>query len=226
MKNNFVVTKQLFKSYKSSRREIDVLKNINLSVKEGKFIGIFGKSGSGKTTLMNMLTGIDKPTQGEVWIDNEPIHQYNETRLAEWRGKNVGIIFQFFQLLPMLSVIDNIILPMDLCKKYKKIERKDKAMFLLEKMGIKEQANKFPNELSGGQQQRVAIARALANNPKLLVADEPTGNLDSKTSKVVFDILKQQANDGKTVLIVTHDNSTQKHFDVNIFVEDGFLSFK
>lgn len=203
---------------------IDVLKDINISVNRKEMVGIFGKSGSGKSTLMNMITGIDKPTQGGVWVNKEPIHHYSEAAMAKMRGQRFGIVFQFFQLLPVLTVLENIVLPMDFCKKYDKGERYGRATGLLKKLGIQEQAYKYPSALSGGQQQRVAIARALANDPDIIIADEPTGNLDSKTSAEIFDIFSQQANEGKTVLFVTHDLSLKNRFTRNIIISDGKIA--
>lgn len=221
MSESIIRLKNVNKSFRSDAGEVRVLKNISLNVGRGDLIGIFGKSGSGKSTLMNMITGIDRPTEGEVWIGGEPIHNFGESRMANWRGRNVGVVFQFFQLLPMLTVLENIILPMDFCRKYSQNKRRERALSLLEKLDIGAQGHKFPTMLSGGQQQRVAIARALANDPDLIVADEPTGNLDSKTAAVIFDVFKRQAKEGKTVIIVTHDNSLKDEFSQNYVISDG-----
>src|SRR5262249_31794570 len=162
------------------------------------------------STLINMLTGIDRPTAGEVWVGDTPVHKLSEGQMAVWRGKQLGIVFQFFQLLPMLSLVENIMLPMDFCNMYRPRERKARAMHLLDLVEMTEHANKLPTAISGGQQQRVAIARALANDPPLLVADEPTGNLDSKTAESVFAMFEQLVAQGKTLIMVTHDSSVAK----------------
>ncbi|NLL07026.1 MAG: ABC transporter ATP-binding protein [Clostridiaceae bacterium] len=221
MGESILKLKNVNKIFETDAGEVQVLKNINMTIDKGELIGVFGKSGSGKSTLMNMITGIDRPTDGEVWINSEPIHKYGESKMAVWRGSNVGIVFQFFQLLPMLTVLENIILPMDFCNKYSKKDRRERALLMLKKLEVEEQAHKYPTALSGGQQQRVAIARALANEPSIIVADEPTGNLDSKTSKVIFNVFKQQAKEGKTVIIVTHDNSLKDEFTKNYVISDG-----
>jgi putative ABC transport system ATP-binding protein len=209
------------KSFMTDTGVLQVLQIIHINISKGDLVGVFGKSGSGKSTLLNMLTGIDRPTEGEIWINNQPIHQFSESEMALYRGNNIGIVFQFFQLLPMLTVLENVIMPMDFCKKYAKAERKERAMDLLKKLQIEDQAHKFPTAISGGQQQRTAIARALANNPDIIVADEPTGNLDSITSSVIFEIFKQQTYEGKTVIIVTHDNSLKSEFSTCFNMSDG-----
>lgn len=209
------------KSFATETGILPVLKDIQIDIAEGDLVGIFGKSGSGKSTLMNMITGIDRPTTGEIWIGDQPIHQFSESELALYRGSTVGIVFQFFQLLPMLTVLENVIMPMDFRKKYPKAERKERALDLLRKLEIEDQAHKYPTNISGGQQQRTAIARALANDPDIIVADEPTGNLDSATSSVIFDIFKKQANEGKTVIIVTHDSSLKNEFKTCFNMCDG-----
>lgn len=209
------------KSFTTDTGVLPVLKNIQIEIAEGDLVGIFGKSGSGKSTLMNMLTGIDRPTEGEIWIKEQPIHTFSESELALYRGNTIGIVFQFFQLLPMLTVLENIIMPMDFCKKFPNAERKERAMDLLKKLEIEDQANKYPTAISGGQQQRTAIARALANDPDIIIADEPTGNLDSVTSSVIFDVFKRQTKEGKTVIIVTHDNSLKDEFSTCFHMCDG-----
>lgn len=221
MDRNLISFKGVHKSFTTDTGVIQVLKNININISKGDLVGIFGKSGSGKSTMLNMLTGIDKPTEGEIWVNNQPIRELSESEMALYRGNNIGIVFQFFQLLPMLTVLENVIMPMDFCKKYAKSERKERAMDLLRKLQIEDQAHKFPSAISGGQQQRTAIARALANDPDIIVADEPTGNLDSATSSVIFDIFKQQTYEGKTVIIVTHDNSLKSEFSTCFNMLDG-----
>ncbi len=218
---NLINLKDVVKSYKTEAGQITVLKKIALSVEKAEFVGVIGKSGSGKSTLINMVTGIDRPSSGEVWVSDTPIHTLNEGDVAKWRGKNLGIVFQFFQLLPTLSVIENVVLPMDFANVYKKNERYKKAMEYLDLVDVADQANKMPLQLSGGQQQRVAIARALANNPPLMVADEPTGNLDSKTAEMIFNLFERLVKDGKTILMVTHDSDQAVRVGRTIIISDG-----
>ncbi|HSQ16815.1 MAG TPA: ABC transporter ATP-binding protein [Anaerolineales bacterium] len=179
---------QVERIFQSAAGEYRALKGIDLEIGRGEFVGIIGRSGSGKSTLINMITGIDRPTSGEVLVGDTPVQKLNENRMARWRGRNLGIVFQFFQLLPNLSVLDNVRLPMDLCRTFPGRERRLRAMKLLDLVEMGEHAHKLPSALSGGQQQRVAIARALANDPPILIADEPTGNLDSKTADAVFSL--------------------------------------
>ncbi len=202
------------------------LQHINLEVKAGEFVSIVGKSGSGKSTLINIMIGIDSPTSGQVVVANSAVHALNQEQLAVWRGTSVGVIFQFFQLLPTLTVAENIMLPMDFCNTYPPAERRKRALGLLEKLGILEQADKLPSDLSGGQQQRAAIARALANDPPLLVADEPTGNLDSKTSEVVMQLFLGLVKEGKTVVMVTHERDFGRYFTRSINLADGVIQPK
>ncbi len=192
-----------------------------MQVDEGEFVAVVGKSGSGKSTLINMITGIDTPTSGEVFVASTPVHALNQEQLAVWRGKNVGIVFQFFQLLPTLTVAENVVLPMDFGNVYSPRERRERAIALLDKVGIADQADKLPANLSGGQQQRAAIARALANDPPVLVADEPTGNLDSHTSEAVMQLFADLAADGKTVVMVTHERDLSRYFTRTITLSDG-----
>jgi putative ABC transport system ATP-binding protein len=209
------------KAYKTDAGDFLALKNVNLSVGKGEFVGVIGKSGSGKSTLINMITGIDRPTKGEVIVADTPIHMLNEGRMAQWRGHNLGIVFQFFQLLPILTVVENVMLPMDFCNLYKPRERKDRALAVLDMVGVAEHANKLPSQVSGGEQQRVAIARALANDPPIIMADEPTGNLDSKTSSIVFGLFEKLVAGGKTILMVTHDGDLAKRVKRTIVIADG-----
>jgi putative ABC transport system ATP-binding protein len=199
------------------------LKEVNMQANAGEFVAVVGKSGSGKSTLINMITGIDTPTSGEVFVASTAVHALDQEQLAVWRGRNVGIVFQFFQLLPTLTVAENIALPMDFCNTYPSNERRGRAISLLEKVGIAEQADKLPSDLSGGQQQRAAIARALANDPPLIVADEPTGNLDSVTSDAVMQLFADLAAEGKTVLMVTHERDLARHFTRTITLSDGAI---
>src|SRR3972149_558174 len=174
------------KYYKTAIGDYHALENIDLQINPAEFVSIIGKSGSGKSTLLNMIAGIDRPTTGEVWVNGTGVHGLDENQMAIWRGDNLGIIFQFFQLLPALSLLQNVILPMELAGKYKLRERRERAEHLLEIVGLADQKNKLPSMVSGGQQQRAAMARALANDPPIVIADEPTGNLDSKTAETVF----------------------------------------
>jgi ABC-type lipoprotein export system ATPase subunit len=213
--------RQVDKYYQSAAGDYHALKAVDLCICAGEFVSIIGKSGSGKSTLLNMITGIDRPTTGEVFVNGEAIHALNENQLAGWRGENLGIIFQFFQLLPALNLKQNVILPMDLAGKYRTRERHERAEHLLEMVGLVDQMHKLPSMVSGGQQQRAAIARALANDPPILIADEPTGNLDSKTAATVFALFNQLVADGKTVIIVTHDSSLARHAHRTALIADG-----
>jgi putative ABC transport system ATP-binding protein len=211
------------KTYETGAGGVTVLKNITLQMQAGEFVSIVGPSGSGKSTLLNMITGIDRPTSGEVHVSGQAVHALNENQLARWRGRHVGVIFQFFQLLPTLTVAENVILPMDFCNVYSKRERRERAIHLLDLVGIAEHADKLPSTLSGGEQQRAAIARALANDPPLIVGDEPTGNLDTKTATEVFTLFESLVDQGKTLLIVTHDRSLSKRTERVLHLLDGRL---
>jgi putative ABC transport system ATP-binding protein len=211
------------KVYKTDAGEFQALKGIDLEIDRGEFISVVGKSGSGKSTLINMITGIDRPSEGEVVIDGAAIHKFNEGRMARWRGANMGVVFQFFQLLPTLTLVENIILPMDLCGTYPRSQRREKAIHLLEIMDLAKEANKLPSMISGGQQQRIAIARALANDPPVIVADEPTGSLDSKTANAVFELFERLVDEGKTFLMVTHDQELAQRTRRVITIADGVV---
>ena len=211
------------KIFKTSAGEFTALKNINLSFMQGEFTSIMGKSGSGKSTLINMITGIDHPSSGQVQVGGMEVHRMNEGQLAVWRGRALGIVFQFFQLLPTLSVLENTMLPMDFCNIYAPAERESRAMELLKMMGMEDLADKLPAALSGGQQQIAAIARALANDPPVIVADEPTGNLDSRTAELVLEIFDDLAKRGKTILIVTHDPDLARRSTRRVLISDGEL---
>jgi putative ABC transport system ATP-binding protein len=213
--------RDVHKYYKTAIGDYHALKSIDLQINPGEFVSIIGKSGSGKSTLLNMITGIDRPTSGEVFVNNQAVHELNENRMARWRGKNLGIVFQFFQLLPTISVIENIMLPMDFCRTYPMREREKRALELLEMVELADHAYKLPTALSGGQQQRVAIARALANDPPVIIADEPTGNLDSKTAESVFTMFNQLVKQGKTIIIVTHDSGLAKQTHRTALIADG-----
>ena len=212
------------KAYETEAGPFYALRGIDLTVQPSEFMAVVGKSGSGKSTLINMITGIDRPTEGEVIINNTPIHLLSEGQMAEWRGVNMGIVFQFFQLLPTLTVLENIILPMDFCGLYTTQERIDRAMHLLELVEMPEQAHKLPSAVSGGQQQRAAIARALANDPPIVVADEPTGNLDSKTANAIFDLFEKLVDEGKTFLMVTHDRELASRVSRTLTITDGLIT--
>ena len=209
------------KLYKTAIGDYRALTDVDLQIQAGEFVSIIGKSGSGKTTLLNMITGIDRPSNGEVWVNGTGVHGLNENQMARWRGKNLGVVFQFFQLLPMISVIENIMLPMDFCRMYTPPERRKRAMDLLELVELADHAHKLPTALSGGQQQRVAIARALANDPPVIIADEPTGNLDSKTAESVFVLFNDLVAKGKTIIIVTHDSAMAKRTHRTALIADG-----
>ncbi len=216
--------KNVSKIYQTTAGKFSALKGINLTIDNGEFTAIVGKSGSGKTTLINILTGIDRPTSGQVIVSGTQVEQLNENQLALWRGANLGIVFQFFQLLPTLTILENVRLPMDFSSLYTPSERIERALHLLKLVGVDEWAHHLPSQLSGGQQQSAAIARALANDPKLLVTDEPTGNLDSKTSDQIFNLLTQLADDGKTVIMVTHDDELAWRAKRVITLKDGEIS--
>jgi ABC-type lipoprotein export system ATPase subunit len=213
--------RQIVKTFQSTAGSFTALKGVDLQIDRGEFVAIIGKSGSGKSTLINMLTGIDRPTSGEVLVGDTTVHTLSEGQMAVWRGKNLGVIFQFFQLLPTLTVVENVMLPMDFCNMYQPRERRARAMQLLSQVEMTHQADKLPSAVSGGQQQRVAIARALANDPPILVADEPTGNLDSKTANAVFQLFENLVQQGKTVLMVTHDSDLARRVSRAIIVADG-----
>ena len=218
----------VLKVYSTAAGEYTALKGINLQVGKGEFLGIVGRSGAGKSTLLNMITGVDRLTSGEVIIraNGSPvfIHKMNEDQIALWRGKSLGVVLQSFQLLPMLTLVENIILPMDLCGKFNAKQSRERALELLRLVEIEGHADKLPSQISGGQQQRVAIARALANDPPILVADEPTGSLDSVTSEHIFEVFEHLVSEqGKTIIMVTHDKSLAPRFTRTLEILDGEL---
>ncbi len=212
---------QVVKTYEGAAGKFTALKGIDLQVKAGEFVTIVGKSGSGKSTLINVITGIDRPTSGHVLVGGTAVHTLNEGRIAVWRGRTVGVVFQFFQLLPTLTAVENVMLPMDFCQMVAPGERYERAMHLLEQVDMADHAHQLPSALSGGQQQSVAIARALANDPPLLAADEPTGNLDSKAAEPVFRLFESLVDSGKTILMVTHDNDLAQRARRTIVLADG-----
>ncbi len=211
----------IVKIFKSGGGEFVALDNISIDFYTSEFVSVVGKSGSGKTTLANMITGIDHPTSGSVVINGIPIHGMNESQMSIWRGRNLGIVFQFFQLLPTLSLLENVMLPMDFCNTYPTEEREPRARELLSLVGLTDFMDKLPAAVSGGQQQSAAIARALANDPPILIADEPTGNLDSHTAEAVFSLFQTQAKQGKTIIMVTHDPELAKRTDRVVNISDG-----
>ena len=213
--------RKISKTYETQAGAFTALSGIDLTISRGDFLAIIGKSGSGKSTLINVLTGIDRPTSGEIVVAGEAITGKTESQLAAWRGRTVGIVFQFFQLLPTLTIAENVILPMDFCATYPAAERRGRALDLLRQVGIADQADKLPAMLSGGQQQRAAIARALANNAPLLVADEPTGNLDSRTADDILALFSRLAAAGTTIVIVTHERDVSRIVDRKIVLADG-----
>jgi putative ABC transport system ATP-binding protein len=215
---------EVVKSFPVGDGKVTVLKGISFDVRGGEFVSIVGPSGNGKSTLLNMITGIDRPTEGQVIVTGREIHKMSENRLAAWRGEHVGIVFQFFQMLPALSLLQNIILPMDFTRKFSRREKRERAMELLEIVGLADQAHKLPGMVSGGQQQRAAIARALANDPDLLVADEPTGNLDTRNANDVFDLFLKLIDQGKTILVVTHDKEIARRVPRTVEIIDGKIT--
>lgn len=216
-----IILRNVDKIYENAAGKFIALKNVDLQLNAGQFISIVGKSGSGKSTLLNMITGIDHPTKGEVIINGERIYEMSESQRALWRGKNMGVVFQFFQLLPTLTLLENTMLPMDYCNMYAFNERPGRAMELLKMVGLEEQAHQLPTEVSSGQQQSAAIARSLATDPDIILADEPTGNLDSKTADNILNIFEDLSKQGKTILIVTHDPSITQRTDQTVILSDG-----
>jgi len=211
------------KVYPGRSGPVKALKGINLEIGRGEFWVITGRSGAGKTTLVNLLTGLDQVTSGEIWVGDKPVHKFTQEQSAKWRGQNVGVVFQSFHLIPALTVIQNITLPMDFASRGTLRQRNERGLGLLKQMDIETHAHKFPSQMSGGQQQRIAIARSLANDPALLVADEPTGSLDSKTAQIIFGIFESLAETGKTVIMVTHDPDFAKKARHSLVLDDGAI---
>jgi putative ABC transport system ATP-binding protein len=216
--------RQVFKTYETPSGPFTALKDINLPIKSGQFVAVVGKSGSGKTTLLNVLAGIDRPTSGRVSIAGTHLNTLSESQLAEWRGRTIGLVFQFFQLLPTLTVIENVMLPMDFAEIIPAAERRSRALEFLERVGIADQAGKFPVTLSGGQQQRAAIARALANDPPILMADEPTGNLDEATRTSILELFATLNAEGRTIIVVTHERDISRYTDRQVTLVDGHVA--
>jgi len=209
------------KTYPLPAGEVAAVAGIDLDVDPGEFVAVVGRSGSGKTTLINLLAGIDRATSGQIVVASTAVHGLRESQLAAWRGRTIGLVFQFFQLLPTLTVAENVMIPMDFCATFPVRERRPRALRLLARMGIVEQADKLPSSLSGGQQQRAAIARALANDPPILLADEPTGNLDSHTADTMLSLFRELAAEGKTVVMVTHERDISAYVTRQLTLVDG-----
>jgi len=216
-----IVIDHLVKEYATGAGPVRVLSDVSMRVQPGEFVAVVGASGSGKSTLINMITGIDRPTGGDVTVAGERLNKLDENAMARWRGRHVGVIFQFFQLLPALTIVENVVLPMDFCNTWPVGERTERAMHLLEQVEMADQAHKLPGAVSGGQKQRAAIARALANDPPLLVGDEPTGNLDSRTADRIFGLFGDLVGQGKTLVMVTHDREIAHRAPRVIKVADG-----
>ena len=221
--DDLIELRSVIKAYETAAGEFTALRGVNLQIDRGEFVAGVGKSGSGKSTLINMITGIDRPSSGAVLVGDTAVHTLSEGQMAVWRGKHVGVIFQFFQLLPTLTILENVMLPMDFCNSYPLRQRPERAMALLDEVDMTEHANKLPSATSGGQQQRVAIARALANDPDIIVADEPTGNLDSRTAEAVFLLFKRLVDEGKTILMVTHDEDLAHQAGRTVTIADGHI---
>lgn len=213
--------KAVVKEYRTSTGPFPALKGVNLEVWPGEFLAVLGRSGAGKTTLVNMISGTDHVTSGEVWIGGVGVHTLNENQLARWRGRNLGVVYQSFQLMPNLSLLNNILLPMDFCGLFQRRISLEHGLELLRAVELEEHAHKLPSQISGGQQQRIAIARALANDPPILVADEPTGRLDSMTAEVIFNIFTRLVGQGKTILMVTHDLVLARRVPRALLIRDG-----
>jgi putative ABC transport system ATP-binding protein len=212
---------QVSKDYETPAGPFHALQDVNVEIQSGEFVAIIGKSGAGKTTLVNMITGIDRVTRGEVIVGDAKLHLMSETQLSRWRGRNVGVIYQSFYLLPGLSLLNNVMLPMDFCRIYRGRQSRERAMELLRRVGLEEHARKRPSEISGGQQQRVAIARALANDPEIIIADEPTGRLDSITAVAIFTVFEELVRQQKTILMVTHDQGFARRATRTLQIIDG-----
>ena len=221
MSDSFITLKGVTRTYPSASGSFNALTDVDLSISKGEFVAVVGQSGSGKSTLLSLLSGIDRPTTGEVHVDGIAVHSLPENAMSQWRGSAVGIVFQFFQLLPTLTAMENVMLPMDFAGRMRPRERASRALELLERLRVADQADKLPHAMSGGQQQRVAVARALANAPSVLLADEPTGNLDSRTASEMLGLLAEIQQDGQTVVMVTHDPRAEKYASRVVTLVDG-----
>jgi putative ABC transport system ATP-binding protein len=216
-----IVARAISKTYPTPAGDFAALTDVDFTVDAGEFAVIVGQSGSGKSTLLGLLGGIDRPTTGAITVGGTAVHALSERALSRWRGRTVGVVFQFFQLLPTLTACENVMLPMDFCNAWPARERRDRAMALLERLGVADQADKLPAKLSGGQQQRVATARALANGPSVLLADEPTGNLDSRTAHGLLELFSSLVSDGQTVVMATHDQNAMRYASRTVTLVDG-----
>lgn len=216
--------RRVTKTYENSAGTFTALKEVNFQALAHEFVAVVGKSGSGKSTLLNLLTGIDRPTSGEVLVAGTPVHALSQDQLALWRGRTIGMVFQFFQLLPTLTVLENVMLPMDFCRTFPGRERKERTWYLLEQVGLARHAHKLPAALSGGEQQRVAIARAQANDPLLIVADEPTGNLDTQTTDTILHLFLSWVKNGKTLVMVTHEREISGYATRTVTLSDGTIT--
>lgn len=221
MRNTIMTLSNVKKSFNTDGRQFTALLDVSLTVQQREFIGIVGRSGSGKTTLLNMMSGIDRPTEGRIVVDGASIQDLGQSELDDWRGRTVGLVFQFFQLIPTLTVEENIMLPMDFCDVFPANERHRRALELLDSVGLADKAIRFPAVLSGGEKQKVAIARSMANDPPLILADEPTGNLDSASAEIVFNLFEKLNRMGKTVVIVSHDASLRHYAERTVELFDG-----
>ena len=219
--DSLICLRSVGKHYASPAGDFNALIDIDLAIERGEFVAVVGQSGSGKSTLLNLLAGIDRPSSGEITIDGQALRQLSEKALSAWRGRSIGVVFQFFQLLPTLTAAENVMLPMDFGKRWPARERRPRALALLERLGVADQADKLPAALSGGQQQRVAVARALANAPAILLADEPTGNLDSRTAQALLEVLSDLVREGQTVVMVSHEPSAIRHTTRAVTLADG-----
>jgi putative ABC transport system ATP-binding protein len=218
-----IAVREVRRKYELGEKGFWALKGVNLNIMQGEFIAIVGKSGSGKSTLLNLIGGLDRPTEGKISFDGKELNSFSENKLSRLRGENIGFIFQFFQLMPTLTVLENIMMPMEFSKNIPSSKRKVRAEQLLLEVGILDQADKFPSALSGGEQQRVGIARAMANDPKIILADEPTGNLDTQTTEEIFRLLETLVSEGKCVIMVTHNEDLAKRCDRLIRIQDGMI---
>ena len=216
-----IVLRDVAKTYPGAAGGFAALAGVSLTIDPGEFVVVVGQSGSGKSTLLGLLAGIDRPTRGEILVGGTAVHALSERTLTRWRGRSVGIVFQFFQLLPTLTAAENVMLPMDFCGTWPARERRGRALALLDRLGVADQADKLPATLSGGQQQRVAVARAMANEPAVLLADEPTGNLDSRTSAALLELFAGLVGEGQTLVMVTHERDALRFASRAVTLEDG-----
>jgi putative ABC transport system ATP-binding protein len=221
MSDPVIAMRRVTKAYDTAAGSFTALADVDLTIDRREFVAVVGPSGSGKSTLLGLLAGIDRPTHGEVLVGGTPLHDLSESEITAWRGRAVGIVFQFFQLLPTLTAAENVMLPMDFCRTWPARERRPRALALLDRLGVADQADKLPATLSGGQQQRVAVARALANAPAVLLADEPTGNLDSRTSAAMLEVIAGLIEEGQTVVMVTHEREAIRWATRTVALEDG-----